>query len=169
MNITSAFGFPTPNTTCVRLRASRQRVQVEASRASSWRVMVIASVLPVIEGKSPTDGPNGPLKRVAPGDILGVWRGGPFFRPPYGSPDRVGHSVDGQGFECSLVSLYGTGGEREGAVTIPHRVRGADGRRQALMGGLSQQVGTLLGECRIGGHHEECRVRWRCKRRVRAE
>src|SRR5438445_5852673 len=50
MNITPAAGLPTPNTTWVRPLESRQRVHVDATVASSVRVMLMPAVLPASRG-----------------------------------------------------------------------------------------------------------------------
>src|SRR5947209_12342649 len=131
MNITSARGLPTPKTTWVRPAASRHRVHVDAVVANSWRDMLMAASLSChgevrsLWPKSTHGEPRSP-GRKEPRLALGA---------PDRSADRLLHGLRSEPFEPALVGLDLPGCQSEGGVPVPQRVVGADGVRQAIVGG----------------------------------
>src|SRR5881397_1629271 len=102
--MTSAFGFPTPKTTCVLPCDRRHRVHVAASLLSSSSVLV-AFMLQVLD------------------------RGEARHRccEEHASADRLGDGVDGHRLDPALVTVDLPGGQGEDRVPVPHCMRWANG------------------------------------------
>src|SRR5947207_11404590 len=97
MNIRSAWGWPTPNTTWVLPCASRHRVQVAASRARSSSVLVAFMSHVLRSGEA--------RHRI---------------REEHAPPDRLGHRLHGHGLDPALVRLHPARSQGEDRVPVPH-------------------------------------------------
>src|SRR5437588_984272 len=137
MNIRSALGSPTPNTTWVRPAESRHLVQTAASCPSSS--IVVVTVM------------SSPYRRDA-GHGLGM---------PHGASDRCSHGPLHEVLENALWSLRLAGGEGKDGVPVEDCMRRTYGPGNALVGRQGQEVGPLLREDGVRGDYADGGVRAR--------